>query len=240
MRMRAADRCTRLVLIAACAIAAAVQAMPARAEERGRELIPELNAYIKLSERTRAYLLADVTRTQSDGSRETELGAHLDFTLMPILRRELRDANWARDRYLWVRAGYVRLGNPDDEDTGPTERRVLLEATARVELPGEVWLVNRARVDLRDIGGEHSQRYRVRPWIEREYKVGGIVLVPYAQAEFLYDTRFDVWNRQIYQVGVEVELNKHWRIEPYVARQNDSRSPSGNVDRAGLVLKFYM
>jgi hypothetical protein len=28
-------------------------------------------------------------------------------------------------------------------------------------------------------------------------------------------------------------------IEPYVARQNDSRSASGNVNRSGLVVKYY-
>jgi hypothetical protein len=50
---------------------------------------------------------------------------------------------------------------------------------------------------------------------------------------------FDSWNRQLYQAGVEIELSKRWRIEPYVARQNDSRSASGNLNRIGLVLKSY-
>ena len=45
------------------------------------------------------------------------------------------------------------------------------------------------------------------------------------------DTRFDAWNRQLYQAGVEIEITKHWRIEPYYARQEDQRS--------GLVLKTY-
>jgi len=65
------------------------------------------------------------------------------------------------------------------------------------------------------------------------------VTVPYAQAEVFYDTRYDIWNRQLYQLGAEIELSKHWRVEPYLARQNDSRSSSGNVDRMGLVLKYY-
>jgi hypothetical protein len=64
-------------------------------------------------------------------------------------------------------------------------------------------------------------------------------MVPYLQAENFYDTRFDTFNRQLYQAGVEIELTKHWRIEPYVARQNDSRSASGNLNRFGLVLKSY-
>lgn len=99
--------------------------------------------------------------------------------------------------------------------------------------------MNRARVDFRDTDGDSSQRYRIRLGIEREFTVCGVVMVPYAQAEFFHDTRFDSWNRQLYQAGVEIELNKHWRIEPYFARQNDSRSASGNANRLGLVLKSY-
>jgi hypothetical protein len=67
--------------------------------------------------------------------------------------------------------------------------------------------------------------------------VGGVTLVPYAQAEVFYDTRFGAWNRQLYQAGVELEITKHWRIEPYYAREEDQRSSTAHVDRVGLVLK---
>jgi hypothetical protein len=212
---------------------------PARAEDHQDEFVPELDAFINLSKQIRLFLLGDVTQAFSPNFTDGELGAHLDFTLKPILRRELREGNWERDRYLWVRAGYVVSSDLDGRDDGSTTQTILLEATTRLELPGDFWLVNRARVDFRDIDGETSQRYRLRLGIEREFTVCGVVMVPYVQAEIFYDTRFDSWNRQLYQAGVEIELTKHWRIEPYVARQNDSRSASGNVNRLGLVLKTY-
>ena len=140
----------------------------------------------------------------------------------------------------WARAGYVVLNSPDNRGSGPTERRGILELTGRVPLPNDVWLVNRARVDLRDVeGASSSQRYRIRFGVEREFTLDGMVVVPYAQAEAFYDTRFDTWNRQLYQLGAEVELSKQWRIEPYYARQNDTRSSPAHVDRFGLVLKYY-
>lgn len=212
---------------------------PARADDRQREFVPEANAYVKLSDRTRLFLLGDVTRNLTAGTAEGEYGAHLDYTLKPVLRPELHEANWERNRYLWTRVGYVQLGSPDKGSSGPTERRGIVELTGRMPLPQEVWLVLRGRVDLRDLGGEHSQRYRYRLGIERELSVSGVVMVPYAQAEIFYDTRYDSWNRHLYQAGVEIELAKQWRIEPYLALQNDSRSSSGNVNRAGLVLKYY-
>lgn len=214
--------------------------LPARAADNTREFVPEVNAFVKLSAQTRLFLLGDITRNLTTDKSEGELGAHLDFTLKPTLRPHLSEANWVRDRYLWARAGYVVLSTPDSRSSGPKERRGILEITGRVPLPNEVWLVNRARVDLRDLEGESSsQRYRLRLGIEREFTAGGTVIVPYAQAEVFYDTRYDTWNRQFYQFGAEIELAKQWRIEPYYARQNDTRPSTAHVDRVGLVLKYY-
>jgi hypothetical protein len=211
---------------------------PARAEDHHSELVPELNVFIKLTKQIRLYLLGDITQGLSPSFTDGEFGAHLDFTLKPILRRQLRSADWERSRYLWIRTGYVVSGDLDGRDDEITQT-ILLEMTGRFELPWEFWLVNRARVDFRDIDGDRSQRYRLRVGIEREFTVCRVVMVPYLQAETFYDTRFDTFNRQLYQAGVEIELNKRWRIEPYIARQNDSRSASGNVNRVGLVLKSY-
>jgi hypothetical protein len=227
-------RCHRILL---ALVVFATLSGPARAEDHKDEVVPELNVFIKLNKQIRLFLLGDITEKLSPNSTEGEIGAQLDLTLKPILRRELRDADWERDRYLWVRAGYVV--SHEFEDDGSTTQTILLETTARLKLPAEFWLVNRGRVDFRDIDGESSQRYRLRLGIEREFTVCGVVMVPYAQAEIFYDTRYDVWNRQVYQAGVEIALTKHWRIEQYFARQNDSRSSSGNVNRFGLVLKTY-
>ncbi|MBK5106446.1 MAG: DUF2490 domain-containing protein [Burkholderiales bacterium] len=231
--MQAVTFCCRLLVAALLAFAA-----PAGANETQQEFVPELNAYIKLSERSRAYLQAGATGRLTQGTSDGEIGAYLDYTLKPIYRLELREANWERDRYLWVRAGYG-LGGSQEGLKDFNERRFVLEATGRMPLSNEVWLVHRGRVDLRSIDGESSQRYRYRLGIEREFNVKGVPLVPYAQAEAFYDTRFDALSRGLYQAGAEIELTKQWRIEPYYARQHDMRPASGSVNRLGLVLKYY-
>ena len=198
---------------------------------------PELNAFFKLSDPVRVFLLGNLSSYDSGDPTGGELGAHLDITLMPRFRAYLRDADWARDRYFWTRIGYTVSGQVKGQ--GAIEHRGLLELTARVELPEQVWLVNRARYELRDIDSVLSQRYRLRTGIEREFTPFGVPTLPYAQAEILYDTRTDSWNRQIYQTGVEVEINKSWRYEVYFSRQVDSRSSSANIATLGLVLKLY-
>ncbi len=235
--MGRAIRCLGLAATLAAGVLAA-SGTPAAAGDTQSSLAPEVNVYLKLSDTMRLFLLADVAADVTTGTTGGELGAHLDITLAPILRPQLRGANWERDRYLWIRVGYRLLGSLDDP-VGVTENRGILEMTGRAPLPWDLWLVNRLRVDLRDLEGDFSTRFRYRLGIEREFKVGETTLVPYAQAEAFYDTRFGAWNRQRYQAGVEVELTEHVRIEPYYFRQEDQRSSPAHFNQIGVVLKLF-
>lgn len=213
---------------------------PAPAGDSRAEFVPEANVYVRLDDRVRLFILADLARGLSDGGTDGGLGIHVDVTLMPVFRRRLREADWERERYLWLRVGYRLIGSGlEDPDEATVEHRGIVEATGRVALPDDFWLVNRGRVDLRDIDGDFSARLRYRLGIEREVTLGGVTFVPYAQAEVFYDTRFGAWNRQRYQIGTEIELSKSWQIEPYYSRQEDQRSSPAHVDRMGLVLKYY-
>ena len=214
----------------------------APADARDINFVPEIDTFVRMSETTRLYFEGQVTTAQSSGVSQTELGAHVDVTLSPILRRSLREDDWERDRYLWTRFGYEIFGSPDNEGRGPTEKRVIAEMTgqAPLSLTSDIWLTSRLRVDFRDIGGALSKRYRYRLGIQQEITLSnGKSLVPYIQCEILYDTRYDSWNRRIYQAGVEIKMTHRWRIEPYYSRQFDSRSASSNVDKFGLQVKLY-
>ena len=237
-------RSGRRVGVALLVLAAA--ATPARAESDGeasgskREYVPEFNGYFKLTEQARLFLLADVSRLSPEGVSNGEVGIHFDYTLLPILRPRLRAAEWERERYLWLRIGVRRLGDIDGRDDGFRENRLLLEATARFEVAGEAWLFHRLRWDLRDVDGKTSNRYRYRIGVEKEVAApGGTLLVPYLTAEWFYDTRFDAWSRQRYQLGTEVVLDKSWRLEPYYAYEKDKYPSSERLNRFGLVLKYY-
>jgi hypothetical protein len=229
--------CPRALTLAAILLLTSLTV--AQAGDTQAEFVPELNTYLKLSEDTRLFFIGSLTQGLSEPATDGEVGAHLDITFAPILRPRLRHADWERDRYLWLRIGYRLLGDLDNRESGFVEHRGVIQLTARAPLPWEVWLVNRVGVDLRDMNGDFSTRFREQLGIEREITVGGVTLVPYAQAEVLYDTRFGAWNRQIYQAGVEIELTSHVRIEPYYARQEDQRSSTAHLNRAGLVLKLY-
>ena len=220
--------------------------VPVRASDTQTELWPEAQAFFKLGGRVRLHLLADAwyapaswTPDGTASDSEAETGAHLDLTLKPIARPKLRTHHWERERYLWARVGYDYLWAPGDPAKPSHENRGIVELTGRVHVGGGVWAVNRARVDLRDKNGTYSTRYRERVMLERETPLFGLEAVPYASTEFLYDTKHDAWNERRYQVGLEMVLDKRWRLEPYYLRKDDTESEPGHTNALGLILKYY-
>ena len=62
--------------------------------------------------------------------------------------------------------------------------------------------------------------------------------MPYGNVEWFYDTRYDSWARTS-RAGTEITVNKHFRYEIYVARQNDRRPSEETLNALGLVAKWY-
>jgi hypothetical protein len=211
-------------------------------DERQSETVPEVNAYIRLSDRFRLFATASVTQSLTEGPTDGEIGAYLDFlSLRPIFRERLFDIDLARNRYLWGRIGYAIAGIHEGLrlSEGYSETRFVAELSGRYPISRGFWILTRARIDMRTLSGERSNRYRFRLGLEKEYTVLGRALIPYVRAEFLYDTRFDAWNRQIYQIGVEIELTQRFRIEPSYAFQIDTATPPTHLDRVGVVLTYH-
>jgi hypothetical protein len=215
---------------------------PARAETAAR-FWPEFDGFFSLSERTRLMLMASDMVTEepdesggSSKSRSAQVGANLDYTLIPVARPRLEAADWERDRYLWMRVGAMYLGSANGWSGG--ESRGVFELNARQPLGDGWWLTNRLKWDMRDINGDYSNRYRVRLGIEKELILVGRKWIPFADAEAFYDTRHDDWNREYYRAGVEVIVNDRWRIEPYLGYQYNSGSEPQHINVIGLTIKF--
>jgi Protein of unknown function (DUF2490) len=207
---------------------------------------PEVDGFFQLDDRTRLFLMASATRAADADDRggsprfpDGTLGAHVDISLRPILRSGLQDDDWEKSRFLWMRVGYNYVGNYRADGTTYHEDRGILELSARQPLGAAVALTGRLKWDVRDIDGTYSNRYRVRVGLEREFEAGGHALVPYVQAEVSYDTRYDAWNKQRYETGVEFEMSKRWRLEPYFAHDDDSRGSPDNINAVGLTLKYF-
>ena len=204
------------------------------------EFWPEVSGFVALDPRTRIYLNAAYAEAKESDTRSLDLAAYLDISLKPILRKELREEDWQRSRYLWARIGYDRVFKAiDGADAEVAEDRGIVALYAKAPLPAEVWLEARVRADLRWIGDDYSTRYRFRVEATREFTVLNHTVVPYFNVEWFYDTRYDGWARTLYQLGPEVTLNKHFRYEIYVARQKDRLPSASSTNAFGVVAKWY-
>jgi hypothetical protein len=230
-------------LLLVCAL---ITSGAARADDTQDELWPEADAFLKLDSRFRLYLHAKLTYSPAswtpDGTssfQEVEAGPGLDITIKPMLRHGLKKPIWERERYLWARVAYEYISTFGDVSDPSHENRGIIEVTGRIRAPAKLWLVNRGQVDFRDKNGTYSTRYRYRLTVERETVLFGAVTTPYVDAEVLYDTKYDAWNQQRYEVGLEIVLDDHWRLEPHYLRQNDQRAQPAHVNAFGLILKYY-
>lgn len=210
------------------------------------EFWPSIEVYINVKPKVRLYLMATVSKSVEDGelfnaqSYEGQIGAHVDY--IP-------------NEHLILRAGYRygrAIGNNDD---GFREHRLLSEQILRKLLPGKLLLTDRNREDFRFVTGDFSFRYRNRVMIEREFQLNLPLLrrrtiTPYVSGEISFDTRFGVWNRNRYAVGIVQSLRRGpilrtllpkraINLDLYLMRQNDSRSSPSHVNALGAGLVFH-
>ena len=234
-----------LVLISGlCLLLVAVSSPTTRAQETTtpKEFWPEVDVYIELKPKVRLNLLGTVSKSLEDGefrkgqAYEAQIGAHVDY--IP-------------NEHIILRTGY-RFGSSVGSASEPfKEHRLLTEQTLRTLLPGGLLLSDRNREDFRFVDGDFSFRYRNRVTVERGFHLfRERSITPYVSGELFYDTRYNIWNRNRYAVGVQSSLRpgavlkmllpkRQIILDLYYMRQNDSRSDRPHVNAVGAALSFY-
>jgi hypothetical protein len=226
----------------------ALAATPAAAaSSTSYEFWPEINAYVGLGERSRMMFSAAGTRAMEGtvdnrilSVQDAQFTLNLDYTLAPILRRDVPQSEWSKNRLLWSRLGFEYGTSTSSGADSFRSYTGIVELNGRFPMEGTLWLTSRLRVDLRDINGEASQRYRVRVGAEWDTVAFDHPIAPYASVETLYDTRYDKWSRLTLKAGLETPIGGDWRVEPYLALQLNK--PADELKRVlglGLTFKVY-
>ena len=199
----------------------------------------ELNLFKKVNPTTRLYFVVADTKGKESEFRTVDLAGFVDLTLGPQLPRRRQKQDWQTRKYLWVRIGYDHIFKAENQTRTAQENRGIVALYGRVHLPGAILFEARPRADLRWIEGSYSTRYRLRFEVNRDFTVLDRVVTPYFQAEYFYDTRYDGWSRDLYQMGAEIGVTGHFRVEPSVVRQLDKLpSPSG-LYALSFVARWY-
>lgn len=204
------------------------------------EFWPEVDTYIRLNSVARLFLLASFRDNQPGDAWHGDLGAHLNFALKPIFRRELRQQDDVfNKRFLSFQAGFRYISNLG-AGVPYLEHRWIVDCTPRFPLPGKLIVSDRNRGEMRFVKSKpFSTRYRNKLQLERDFALGHLVYTPYISEEVFYDTRYDAWNRNRSSAGVQVPAGAHVVLETYILRQNQSRSTPAHVNAFGLRLRLY-
>ncbi len=211
------------------------------------EFWPEINVYVGLDERSRLMFSAAGTRAMegavdepSLSVQDAQLTLNFDYTLAPILRRDVPQAEWSKNRLLWARLGFEYGSSAHSGADWFRSKTGIVELNARYPMDGTLWLTSRMRADLRDIRGVASQRYRLRVGAEWDTLAFEHPIAPYASVETLYDTRYEKWSRVTLKAGLETPIGDSWRVEPYLALQlNRPDDQLSRVLGLGLSFKVY-
>ena len=223
------------LLIVVASLYGSIQAQQTNSDEAHSELWPELDFYVPLSQKFRLVIITSVTREEETREKqELQVAGRVDYL--------------HSSRFVFG-GGYSYRRNPGDDPSN--EHRILAEQTIKQWLPLQILLSDRNREEIRIIDGDASFRYRNRVTLEREFRVHERSITPYSSIEVFHDSRFGVWNRNRLIVGVQIQLKRampllelvhprrHVVLEPYLARQNDTRSTPSHVHAFGLTLNIY-
>ena len=201
-----------------------------------KEIWPEVDVFIPLKPKLRLFLMSALTKAEeTKDNLEGSVQVSLDY--LPNKRLILRNG---------YRYGFSLTGEDPFK-----EHRIMFEQTVRQPIPLDILVSDRNREEIRIVNGETSARYRNRLTLEREFQIGRFAPVPYGSAEVFYDNRFDTWNRNRLNVGVQIPLKRGFPlvrlIDPerqvildlYYSRQNDSRSSPTHIQALGIALNLY-
>src|SRR6185312_10931812 len=101
--------CLLVVVLALFPAPGDAQSSDARSSDARQEFWPGIDLYVNLNEQSRFFMKYSATRENHlDDYADGQVGGYLDFYLLPLVRKRLRELpDAARDKFLMFRIGYL-------------------------------------------------------------------------------------------------------------------------------------
>jgi hypothetical protein len=205
---------------------------------QGTQFLPEVDGYLTLTSKIRAYLQAKDDREGGDPTQFT-FGPSLQVYLKPLIRLKrvtVFDLDDAKSRPLVFETGYRIITAPNT----PDENRLIEAVTFQFPITGKLLLADRNRADLDWKNGTFTWRYRNRLTLQRTFSVGSFHFIPYVAAEPFYESQYKKWSATDLYAGSLFPLGKHVEFNLYYEHENDtSKKPNRQTNFVGLAAYFY-
>jgi hypothetical protein len=143
-------------------------------------------------------------------------------------------------KYLTLLPSYLHVASQPIKNIHFTEERITLEAAVRFPA-GRFTIGDRNRLEFHI----HNPRpnftqYRNRLQIEHPLKLGKAKFTGFVADEVFYDSIAAAWIRNRVYIGISRKVNKHFTLDLYYVRQNDSHSHPGDIHAVGTAFKFHL
>jgi Protein of unknown function (DUF2490) len=190
------------------------------------EIWPELDLWFHLTEPLQLLLSGSGTRDADSGDKsQGTFAGYFDY-------RAAQNISF--------RAGFEYLENLK-LSTGAranVEHRQVYDFNYYWRLGDDAQIADRTRVDVRDIEGHITYRFRNRLLFNHKLEIRQVRLIPYASAEAFYDTQYDRLNRLQFRLGTTLPTGPNVAWDFYLARQRDSYPTTKFVDALGVTLNI--
>ncbi len=158
----------------------------------------------------------------------------------PVNERIGAGVSFKAGKHLTLFPFYLRVASQPTAGSHSTEDRITLEATFKFPA-GRFTIADRNRVEFHiHHPAPNFTQYRNRMQIEHPVKLGKLEIDAFVADEVFYDSIANAWIRNRAYVGAIKKINKHFTLELYCVRQNDSHSHPGDINALGSTFKFRL
>ena len=158
----------------------------------------------------------------------------------PVNERIGAGVSFKAGKYLTVFPFYLHVASQPTSSSHSTEDRITLEATLKFPA-GRFTIADRNRVEFHiHHPAPNFTQYRNRLQLEHPLKIFKLELDGFVADEVFYDSLANAWIRNRFYLGAIRKINKHFTLELYYVRQNDSHSHPGDINALGTTFKFRL
>ena len=167
---------------------------------------------------------------------------HFGSNAAPVSERTGAGAgvSFKAGKYLTLFPFYLHIVSQSTSTSHSTEDRLTLEATLKFPV-GRFTIADRNRVEFHiHHPAPNFIHYRNRILLQHPLKAGQLEVEGFVADEVFYDSIAKAWIRNRVYAGASRKINKHFTLELYYLRQNDSHSHPGDINALGTTFKFRL
>jgi Protein of unknown function (DUF2490) len=206
-----------------------------------QEVWPSMDVYYRINPKYRVYGTIGGTKIEESSYTDGAIGIFIDHFTYPLTNIfRPNHAEGLPERFLWLRAGYQYTATPPSSEDPFKESMIVTEANYRFNLPYNILLTTRNRVDWRFNSGDFNARYRPKLVLDKDLHTEYLTFTATGYVEYFVNFGNSAVNRLRMQLGVEIKVFKHINYEVFWNHQVANPPEIQKVDAFGMCLKIYI